>query len=424
MDQLLRNLTLAHISAEALGAETPQSLCQRLEEGRPAFLGFLKDCGLKLSDRQAFANALGKAQREGKLGFGEPALVVAAEAGTKASVGEATANGAETQDETKAKQAAAADQAESSESAATIRLYAVSDLHWDYEANHAWIDALPRGHHSADAIILAGDLSHEPAKIEQCLRSFKAIFGDVFFCPGNHELWVERPDAHVVGEKKFAHSVAKQQWCLELCSRLGVHTTPAKIGVGAAAVWVVPLLGWYVTNFDGQMPQSQSRGLGLSDLALCKWPSPLTANEMAEELAALNAPALSRAYDAPVITFSHFLPRPDLMPPRSKTGIMSFLHDAVGSPVLEKQLRSIGSKLHVFGHTHINWDCCHDGVHYLQNAIRYPEERGSWKSRVDAVFAGDISRLRVYSTDRPGDFCPLPDRCSTCQRSRAAVGIS
>ena len=122
---------------------------------------------------------------------------------------------------------------------------------------------------------------------------------------------MERPDAHVEGEKPFAHSVAKQEWILQLCARMGVHTSPAKIGAGAGAVWVVPLLGWYVTDFDGQMPKSQrgERAMGLSDLALCKWPFPLTANDMAAELAELNRPALSRVYDAPVITFSHFLPR-------------------------------------------------------------------------------------------------------------------
>ena len=36
---------------------------------------------------------------------------------------------------------------------------------------------------------------------------------------------------------------------------------------------------------------------------------------------------------------------------------MSFLADAAGSSVIETQLRAVGSKLHVFGHTHVNWDC-------------------------------------------------------------------
>ena len=71
----------------------------------------------------------------------------------------------------------------------------------------------------------------------------------------------------------------------------------------------------------------------------------------------MNAPSLSRSYDAPVVSFSHFLPRPELMPPRFNVGAMSFLADAAGSSVIETQLRAVGSKLHVFGHTHVNWDC-------------------------------------------------------------------
>ena len=74
-------------------------------------------------------------------------------------------------------------------------------------------------------------------------------------------------------------------------------------------------------------------------------------------LGAMNAPCLSRSYDAPVITFSHFLPRPELMPPRFNVGAMSFLADAAGSHLIEAQLRALGSMLHVFGHTHVNWDC-------------------------------------------------------------------
>ena len=44
-------------------------------------------------------------------------------------------------------------------------------------------------------------------------------------------------------------------------------------------------------------------------------------------LGAMNAPSLSRSYDAPVVSFSHFLPRPELMPPRFNVGAMSFLAD-------------------------------------------------------------------------------------------------
>ena len=68
---------------------------------------------------------------------------------------------------------------ENSGSSATVRLYAISDLHWDYQKNRTWLDALPAGAHRSDAIILAGDITHVCADLESCLRRFKAIFGEV-----------------------------------------------------------------------------------------------------------------------------------------------------------------------------------------------------------------------------------------------------
>ena len=61
-----------------------------------------------------------------------------------------------------------------------------------------------------------------------------------------------------------------------------------------------------------------------------RWPDGKSSDEMAEELSRLNAPHLARTYDAPVITFSHFLPRPDLMPSRATLGGTGFLLDVAG----------------------------------------------------------------------------------------------
>ena len=37
---------------------------------------------------------------------------------------------------------------------------------------------------------------------------------------------------------------------------------------------------------------------------------------------------------------------------------------------LERQLRRLGSDVHVFGHTHINWDKTHNGVRYVQHPLK------------------------------------------------------
>ena len=44
---------------------------------------------------------------------------------------------------------------------------------------------------------------------------------------------------------------------------------------------------------------------------------------------------------------------------------------ASGCLKLEEQLRRAGSKMHIFGHTHINTINTYDGCTYMQNAMGY-----------------------------------------------------
>ena len=338
-----------------------------------------------------------------------------------------------------------------------MRLYAVSDLHWDHAENKSWAEALHDCAHAGDAIIIAGDIGHRAADIESCLRLFKSKFGEVLYCSGNHELWVKRPDAHVPDRPPFADSLEKLEWLLQLCDTLGVRarlvahergagcwvlsalitlllvwqvrTTPTKL---AGLVWVLPLLGWYESNLDGQADAaSLCAAGGVMDAHLCQWRSDATSDEMAEQFARWNTSTLARApFDAPVITFSHFLPRAELLPPRKPThsllgmGSRGFLVDVAGSHALERQLRALDSRLHVFGHTHISWDACIDGVHYVQNAVRTPRERAEWHSRVDAIFDRGIDVLMVWTAERPGIFCPQPARCECAAASASRNGAS
>ena len=73
-----------------------------------------------------------------------------------------------------------------------------------------------------------------------------------------------------------------------------------------------------------------------------------------------------RGQASDVITFSHFLPRKELPLP----GIHE-MAKASGCLKTEQQLRQLQSKLHIFGHTHINTVNEYDGVTYMQNALGY-----------------------------------------------------
>jgi Icc-related predicted phosphoesterase len=108
------------------------------------------------------------------------------------------------------------------------------------------------------------------------------------------------------------------------------------------------------------------------DYRACRWPRGFGVREVAEYFAALNdeVPAVN---GDKVITFSHFLPRIDLMPsfiPKNKR----VLYPILGATRLEQQLRRHNPDIHVYGHSHVNRNVTIDGVTYINNAFGYPHE--------------------------------------------------
>src|SRR5262249_20115196 len=90
------------------------------------------------------------------------------------------------------------------------RVFALSDLHVDYQENMAWIQALSPREYTDDALILAGDVSHDLSKLQAALAALRTRFAEVFFVPGNHELWVQ--------QQECTDSMAKFWRVIELCT--------------------------------------------------------------------------------------------------------------------------------------------------------------------------------------------------------------
>jgi predicted phosphodiesterase len=239
-----------------------------------------------------------------------------------------------------------------------MRIFALSDIHVDYEVNATWIANLSAVDYRDDILILAGDVTDSLRLLEWCLTTLTARFRKVLFVPGNHDLWVMREGRNEDSLQKFKRVAAI------------VESSGASMQVFRdRRIAIVPLLGWYDYSFGEPSEDLKSMWM---DYHACRWPVDFGVREIAAHFYALNDTRVATAADK-VITFSHFLPRIDVMPrtiPKDK----QLLYPVLGSTLIEKQLRGIKPSIHVYGHSHVNRNVTIDGILYVNNAFGYPQE--------------------------------------------------
>lgn len=264
------------------------------------------------------------------------------------------------------------------------RIFGVSDLHCDHAANMAWCRGLrERGGFERDVFIVAGDVSNSIVILRDALETLVATFKAVFYVPGNHDLWTKSaslPGGGVHIRPMPITSEQKLEEVLALCKELQVYTTAAYVG-GAI---VAPVLAWYHASWDTEPEIKGWKGIVshemlMSDFRCCKWPSPLSAldDSLARYFDEMNESnwrgankrhleALRAAHPgAPLITFSHFVPRIELTPEKRYLYFPNLLK-ASGSDPLARRVESLQPHIHVFGHTHFGWDETLDGIRYIQ----------------------------------------------------------
>lgn len=238
------------------------------------------------------------------------------------------------------------------------RVFALSDIHVDYEVNAQWVRNLSSVDYRDDILILAGDVTHKPIELASALTALATRFNKVLFVPGNHELWV-------LGEVPERTSLRKFDEVVAVAKDSGVSMQPYR----RDDLLIVPLLSWYDYSF-GQ-PSSDLRSIWM-DYHACRWPAGFQADDVAAHFTSLNR-EISANGASKIITFSHFLPRIDLVPSHVSSR-HRLLDPILGSTRLERQLRQLGSSIHVYGHSHINRRVSFDGVTYINNALGYPGE--------------------------------------------------
>jgi len=241
-----------------------------------------------------------------------------------------------------------------------MRIFALSDIHIDYDVNAKWVAALSTAEYQDDVLILAGDVTDTRRLLDWGLTALAKRFRKVLFVPGNHDLWVIR-------EGREKNSLQKLD---EVCAV--VESSGASMQTfRAPGVSIIPLLAWYDYSFGE--PTAELKSVWM-DYRACRWPSGYTDADVAAHFAAFNDRHV-HPEEGTVITYSHFLPRIDLMP-----GFIPcqsrLLYPILGSAALDRQIRGLNAQIHVYGHSHVNRKVTIDGVSYVNNAFGYPSE--SW----------------------------------------------
>jgi predicted phosphodiesterase len=239
-----------------------------------------------------------------------------------------------------------------------MRVFAVSDVHLEFVENARWLDALSRADFLDDVLILGGDVAEETALLAHGLRAFIKCFRTVLYVPGNHELWIAASDGSADSLEKFARVCVIAADC-------GASMAPLHEG----ALSIVPLLSWYDFSFGEPSADLLARWM---DFQACRWPAGADAAIVNEQFLARNELPESTMRGT-VISFSHFLPRIDVMPPDVPPE-HQMLYPVLGTRSLERQVRRLRSVVHVYGHSHLNRDVTLDGTRYINNALGYPAE--------------------------------------------------
>jgi len=236
-----------------------------------------------------------------------------------------------------------------------MRVFAISDIHVDYEKNRQWVAELSSSDYHDDVLVLAGDISDSLSRLAWTLTAMARRFKNVLFVPGNHELWVIRDDKRMTSLAKFdrVRMVVEESGC-------------SMKSLASRSVRIVPLLGWYDYSFGE--PSDELRDIWM-DYRACRWPGCMNEDQIAAHFAARNEIRCDSS-NTTTITFSHFLPRVDVM----STWVPKVLYPVLGSARLEHELRLLQATVHIYGHSHINHCVRIDGVTYVNNALGYPQE--------------------------------------------------
>ena len=281
-----------------------------------------------------------------------------------------------------------------------------------------------------DALIIAGDISHDLDVIHDTLSTITTnLQCHTFFVPGNHEAWISGSKMDDMG---LTDSFTKLEKVVEVCDKLGVHTSAKLVGGSYAntdddektnhrhPVWIVPMWSWY----DGSLalPNCEDLSAGLEswpwvDFRRCEWGDEydgkrkqetvdprftvpgcerVPSQELTKLFLSWNEDSLQEVKESSshrsrhcqigrclhqihfvarngwTIPFPMSVPSLPTLPVRSSS-MSRFDRSCLGH--VRKEPATTNKQIHIFGHSHRPKDFVLNGIRYIHNPVGKPVER-------------------------------------------------
>jgi 3',5'-cyclic AMP phosphodiesterase CpdA len=254
-----------------------------------------------------------------------------------------------------------------------MKLYAISDLHLNYQSNRQALEALPA--YPEDWLILAGDVGDREDDLLFALSIVTRRFARVFWVPGNHDLWtLPISTSELRGEAKYNRLVS-------ICRNYGVLTPEDPYvlwpGEGPRCL-IAPLFLLYDYSFrpddvpaDQAIAWAEESGVLCTDEALLHpYPYPSRAAWCAARCAYTEKRLHEAAATGPLILINHFPLRQDLV------RLVKIPRFSIwcGTRYTEDWHTRFPVSAVVYGHLHIRATHFRDGVRFEEVSLGYPRD--------------------------------------------------
>jgi predicted phosphodiesterase len=271
-----------------------------------------------------------------------------------------------------------------------MRLYAIADLHLSYKHNREALDELKP--HLDDSLIICGDVGERLEHLSDAFRITTKLFKQVFWVPGNHELYTLPGKKHEGDSDKELDQELKGQFKYEECIRManewGVITPEDEYvkweGEGGPCL-VCPIFTLYDYSFrpdhvsrEKALDWAMEENVYATDEALLH-PDPYeTRDTWCEALVAKAEERLEAAASRgiPLVIVNHWPLREDLVNIPSVPRFSLWC----GTKKTEDWHSRFNAKVVVTGHLHVRRTDWIDGVRFEEVSLGYPRQ---WQGAKD-----------------------------------------